>query len=119
MYVSGGAAGANEGQGPPRLDTHGPSTEVGVAGTPWCAGNSAAPDAESTEPDHGRPGSSTDASTGQIGEMFQGLGMGIGTHTIFILDSDEEADIARAIAASLEGPTVDASMNDFSLEEMD
>ena len=45
--------------------------------------------------------------------------MGMGTHTIFILDSDEEADIARAIAASLEGSTVDASMIDFSLEEMD
>ena len=47
------------------------------------------------------------------------MGMGMGTHTIFILDSDEEADIARAIAASLEEPTVDASMNEFCLEEMD
>ena len=118
VYVSGGAEGVNEGQGPSRPDDHGPSTED-VAGTPWCAGHPAAPDAESPAPDHGRPGSSTDASLSQIGETFHGLSMGMGTHTIFIFDSDEEADIARAIAASLEGSTVDASMNDFSLEEMD
>ena len=69
VYVSGGAEGVSECQGPPRPDDHGPSTEVGVAGTPWCAGHPAAPDAES---------SSTDASISQIGETFQGLGMGYG-----------------------------------------
>ncbi|CAE7363353.1 unnamed protein product [Symbiodinium sp. KB8] len=119
VYVSGGAAGSEEGNGSLHQDSQGVSTAVGAGGTPWCTGTSTAADAESPDPDHGRPGSSTDAGASQTGEMVLGMGMGMGTHTIFILDSDEEADIARAIAASLEGPTVDASMNDFSLEEMD
>ncbi|CAE7895792.1 hypothetical protein AK812_SmicGene46921 [Symbiodinium microadriaticum] len=119
VYVSGGAAGSEEDNGSLHPDSQGVSTADGAEGTPWCTGTSTAADAESPDPDHGRPGSSTDAGASQTGEMVLGMGMGMGTHTIFILDSDEEADIARAIAASLEGPTVDASMNDFSLEEMD
>ncbi|OLP81343.1 hypothetical protein AK812_SmicGene38125 [Symbiodinium microadriaticum] len=72
--------------------------------------------------DLSRPGSSTEACASQPGEMGEiglGMDMGLSARTIFILDSDEEEDIARAIAASLERSTVDASMNDFSLEEMD
>ena len=120
MYVSGHAAGSAEAQASLHQDSQELSTAAGAEGTPWCAGApSSAADAVNPVHDHGRPGSSTEASARQPGEMGLGMDMGLGTHTIFILDSDEEEDIARAIAASLEESTVDASMNDFSLEEMD
>ena len=123
MYVSGQAAGSVEVPASLHQDSTMLSTADGTEGSPWCVGApSSAVDAVNPEHDHGRPGSSTEACASQPGEMGEiglGMDMGLSARTIFILDSDEEEDIARAIAASLERSTVDASMNDFSLEEMD